>query len=271
VPGEEAAFLAMRNVPHGALHEHWYQSTALGTTRRVFVYTPPGYNASAGKTYPVLYLLHGMGDDEGYWTQAGRANFIMDNLLAEGKAKPAIIVMPFGHSSRTLRRRSSGPRAAGAPAVTDVRGGRAFGVQMLETDLLENVIPLIEHEYRAVRDRDQRAIAGVSMGGYQALSIALNNPSYFAYVGAFSSGLESKNFESDFQSFLANPEKANRQTKLLWIGCGADDRLLEGNQKFEKMLADKDIKHEFVVTPGYGHSWLLWRLYLRDLMPKLFN
>jgi enterochelin esterase-like enzyme len=271
VPGEEAAFLAVRNVPHGTLHQHWYQSAALSAARRVFVYTPPGYEATARKSYPVLFLLHGMGDDEGYWTQVGRANFIMDNLLAAGKTKPAIIVMPFGHSSRTPRRGSGRPQNSDAPKIIEVRGGQRFGVEMLETDLLENIIPLVEREYRIDKNPIRRAIAGVSMGGYQALSIGLNNPLQFANIGAFSSGLEHKNYENDFQSVMADPEKANKQLKLLWIGCGGDDRLLAGNKEFEKILTDKNINHEFVVTPGYGHGWALWRLYLRDLLPKLFE
>ena len=265
VPGDKSAFYAAQDVPHGVLHEHWYYSKALNSVRRIFVYTPPGYKASSEKQYPVLYLLHGMGDDEGAWTQGGRANFIMDNLLAEGKAKPALIVMPFGHSSRSMNREPGGPRGPGT------RGGSVFGVEMLENDLLENVIPLVEREYHAGKDSNQRAIAGLSMGGYQALSIGLNNPQLFAYVGAFSSALSSQNLENDYKSILADPEKANKDLKLLWIGCGAEDGLLSGNQKFDELLTGKGIKHQWVTTPGYGHAWTLWRVYLRDLLPKLFD
>jgi enterochelin esterase-like enzyme len=265
VPGDKPAFYSAQNVPHGVLHEHWYYSKALDGVRRVFVYTPPGYKAASEKQYPVLYLLHGMGDDEGAWTQGGRANFIMDNLLAEGRAKPALIVMPFGHASRSMNRGSGGPSRTGA------RGSSMFGVEMLQNDIMENVIPLVEREYRVGKDANQRAIAGLSMGGYQALSIGLNNPQYFAYVGAFSSALSSQNLENDYKSLFADPEKANKDFKLLWIGCGDDDGLLSGNQKFDELLTSKGITHQWVTTPGYGHAWTLWRVYLRDLLPKLFE
>jgi enterochelin esterase-like enzyme len=265
VPGEKQAFFAAQNVPHGTMHGHWYYSKALDTVRRVNVYTSPGYSASADKPYPVLYLLHGFGDDEGFWTQVGYANFIMDNLLAEGKTKPALIVMPFGHASRAINRGPGGPRGV------QPRGGARFGVEMLENDLLENVIPLVEREYHVGKDSNHRAIAGLSMGGFQALSIGLNNPKYFAYVAGFSSALMNHNFENDFQSFLADPDKTNKQFKKIWIGCGSDDGLLSGTQKFDELLTGKGIKHEVVTTPGYGHVWTLWRVYLRDLLPKLFD
>ncbi|MGA2798573.1 MAG: alpha/beta hydrolase-fold protein [Thermoguttaceae bacterium] len=271
VPGEKPAFFAAQDVPHGTLHGHWYYSKALNTLRHVNVYTPPGYSASADKSYPVLYLLHGMGDDEGIWTQVGCANFIMDNLLAEGKTKPALIVMPFGHSSRTVRWFPGGPRGADIPGGNEPRGGPVFGVEMLENDLLDNVIPLVEREYRVGKNPNQRAIAGLSMGGYQALSIGLNNPQHFAYVGAFSSAILGQNLDNDFKSILADPDKTNKEFKLLWIGCGTDDRLLSGNRRFEELLASKGIKHQWVTTPGYGHAWTLWRVYLRDLLPKLFD
>lgn len=265
VPGEKSTFSAVRDVPHGVLHGHWYYSKPLKSIRHVLVYTPPAYDASSAKPYPVLYLLHGFGDDEGAWTQVGRANFIMDNLLADGKAKPAIIVMPFGHPSRSISLRP------GEPREEDVRGNVIFGIQVLESELLENIIPLMEREYHVAKDRNQRAIAGLSMGGYQALSIGLNNLQHFAYVGAFSAALMGRNFENDFQSFLDQPEKANKDINLLWIGCGDKDGLLTGNRKFAELLTGKGIKHQLVITPDYGHAWTLWRVYLRDLMPKLFN
>jgi enterochelin esterase-like enzyme len=256
VPGDKADFLAIRNVPHGALHEHWYHATALQTTRRVVVYTPPGYDGNAGKAYPVLYLLHGSGDDETYWSRVGRANFIMDNLLADAKAKPALIVMPFGHVSRE----------AGAGLV---KGGG--GVAFMEKDLLENVIPLVEKEYRTFKDANHRAIAGLSMGGNQALTIGLNNLSRFAYIGGFSSGGGGGNAPKTFANLLAEPDKSNKAIKLLWIGCGQEDGLFASNQAFEKLLTNREIKHEWVETPGVGHVWTLWRVYLRDMLPKLFN
>lgn len=253
VPGDKADFLAIQNVPHGAVHEHWYFAPELKATRRILVYTPPGYDAN--KAYPVLYLLHGSGDDESYWVQVGRANFIMDNLLAAKKAKPALIVMPFGHVSRE----AGAGRAKGG-------GGPGF----MEKDLFENVIPLVEKEYRVGKDAKDRAITGLSMGGGQALNIGLNNLSRFAYVGGFSSGGLGKS-EKAFASFLADPEKSNKQLKLLWIGCGTEDSLFAGNQNFEKLLASRRIQHEWHPTPAYGHIWRLWRVHLHDFLPKLFD
>ncbi len=229
---------------------------ALKTTRRVLVYTPPGYDATANKTYPVLYLLHGSGDDEAYWSQVGRANFIADNLLAAKKARPALIVMPFGHVSRD----------AGAGKGKGGGGGAGF----MEKDLLENVLPLVEKEYRTGKDANQRAIAGLSMGGGQALTIGLNNRDKFAYVAGFSFA-NNGNSAKTFSSLLADPAKSNKELKLVWLGCGEQDGLFAGNQTFEKLLSSHNINHEWVTTPGYGHVWPLWRYYLRDLLPKLFN
>ena len=271
VPGEKPAFHAERNVPHGTLHGHWYFSEKLGSVRHVLVYTPPRYAASSGVSYPVLYLLHGYGDDEGAWTQVGRAHFIMDNLLADNKAKPAVIVMPYGHPSKSVPPFPKRTRDENAARETNDRFLAAFGVKSLETELLENLIPLVEREYCVSKDRTKRAIAGLSMGGYQSLYIGLNNLSHFSQIGGFSSGFLRKDFETDFISILDNPEKANRHIKLLWIGCGMKDGLLASNEQFEKLLAEKKIEHEWVKTPDYGHAWTLWRLYLNDLMPKLFK
>jgi enterochelin esterase family protein len=272
VPGEAASFLAIRNVPHGALHEHWYYSRELNAVRRVLIYTPPGYESGAVKQYPVLYLLHGYGDDEAFWTSVGRANFIMDNLLAENKAKPALIVMPFGHASRKVPGIPRGPRPPqGGPPPNMPPMDVVFGVHRLETDLEENILPLVEREYRVGHDPSQRAIAGLSMGGYQSLAIGLNHPQLFAYVAGFSSALVGPNFQTVVQPFLSDPEKANQEFKLLWLGCGGDDGLLAANQAFEQTLTAQGIRHEWQVTPGYAHWWTLWRVYLRDLMPRLFN
>jgi enterochelin esterase family protein len=274
VTGEEEAYQAIRNVPHGTLHVHWHHSRELDAERRVLVYTPPGYESGAIKEYPVLYLLHGMGDDEGFWTSVGRAKFIMDNLLAENKAKPALIVMPFGHASRNIMDfRRPGSAASGAsgrpedsPSIDSI-----FGVLMLETDLKEDIIPLVEREYRVGKNRDQRAIAGLSMGGYQSLAIGLNNPRLFACVAGFSSALVGPKFETIVEPFLSDPVKANKDLKLLWLSCGGDDGLLATNRAFEQTLTAKGIRHEWRVTPGYAHCWTLWRVNLRDLMPRQFN
>jgi enterochelin esterase family protein len=266
VPGERADFLAVRNVPHGTVHEHWYHNQELNTERRALVYTPPGYSSS--KTYPVLYLLHGASDDEAFWTSVGRANFIMDNLLAESKTKPALIVMPFGHASRTPPRRGGGPGGTNAPAA-GLRGS-LFNMSMLENDLKQNLIPLVERTYRVGKKPTQRAIAGLSMGGSQSLVIGLNNPDLFAYVGAFSSALRG-NVETNFTALLADPKKSNKNYKLIWIGCGERDGLLAGNTNFVALLKNKGINHEWTASPGYAHEWTLWRRYLHEVLQKFFK
>jgi enterochelin esterase family protein len=266
IPGERAEFLAVRDVPHGAVHEHWYHNSELNTERRVLVYTPPDY--SSGKTYPVLYLLHGSSDDEGFWTSVGRANFVMDNLLAEKKTKPALIVMPFGHPSRTPPRRG-GPGAATNAAAGGLRGG-LFNTTMMENDLKQNVMPLVERTYHVGKKPTQRAIAGLSMGGSQSLTIGLNNPQLFAYVAGFSSALRG-NLEESFAGLFADPKKSNQNYKLIWVGCGDKDGLLGGNTNFAALLASKGIRHEWTATPDYAHEWTLWRRYLHDVLPKLFN
>ena len=266
VPGPQADFFAARDVPHGQVHELWYTSEALGEVRRVFVYTPPGYGIDPDQRYPVLYLLHGYGDDESAWTAAGKANFIMDNLLAAGKTRPAVIVMPFGHPSRQWVINMGRPRARGGKLLLGVD---AFALEKMQTELMGSVIPLIEKNFRVREDAAGRAIAGLSMGGYQALNIGLNNPSEFAYVAGFSSALLGDN-KTTFGAALANADPIKSRLKLLWMGIGDKDSLLDGNQQFDAMLSAAGIKHEFVVTPGYAHSWTLWRVYLRDVLPRLF-
>jgi enterochelin esterase-like enzyme len=267
VPGEGAEWMAFRDVPHGTLHEHWYVNKDNGTARRVVVYTPPGYGAGTEK-YPVLYLLHGANDFERGWTQTGRANWIMDNLLADGKAKPALIVMPFGHAVSGSTGKLPEVRALQESFGVDpaARAGPG-GVSYLEKDLLGNVIPLVEKEYRVAKGADHRAIIGYSMGGMQASTIGLNHPEVFAYVAAMSGNAR----EAALGKALADPEKTNKAFKLIWLGCGTDDAALNGGRALHKVLTEKGIRHEWVESPGYRHDYQIWRIYLRDLLPKLFR
>jgi enterochelin esterase family protein len=269
VPGEGAEWLAFRDVPHGTLHEHWYVNKDNGTARRVVVYTPPGYGAGT-QSYPVLYLLHGANDFERGWTQTGRANWIMDNLLADGKARPALIVMPFGHpvsgSTGKLPEVRALQKSFGIDA-TAPSGGGLGGAGYMEKDLLGNVLPLVEKEYRVLKDANHRAIMGYSMGGMQASTIGLNHPEVFAYVGAMSGNAR----EAALSKALADPEKTNKDFKLIWLGCGTDDRALDGGRALDKVLTGKGIRHEWVESPGYRHDYQIWRIYLRDLLPRLFR
>ena len=270
VPGEGAEWMAFRDVPHGALHEHWYLNKDNGTARRVVVYTPPGYRDGA-QSYPVVYLLHGANDFERGWTQTGRANWIMDNLLADGKTQPALIVMPFGHPISGSTGKLPEVRALQAslgvdPMAPASRGGFG-GAGFMEQDLLSNVIPLVEKEYRVIQDARHRAIIGYSMGGMQASTIGLNHPEVFAYVAAMSGNAR----EAALTKALADPQQTNKDFKLIWLGCGTDDNAINGGRALDKIFTSKGIHHEWVESPGYRHDYQIWRIYLRDLLPKLFR
>jgi len=271
VPGDGAEWMAFRDVPHGTLHEHWYINKDNGTARRVVIYTPPGYGTGTQR-YPVVYLLHGANDFERGWTQTGRANWIMDNLLADGKARPALIVMPFGHAVSGSTGKLPEVRALQESfrvelTVPGSRGGGSDGAGYMEKDLLGNVIPLVEREYRVIKDANHRAIIGYSMGGGHSSTIGLNHPEVFAYVAAMSGNAR----ESAITKALADPEKTNQDFRLIWLGSGTDDNAVNGGRTLDKVLTNKGIRHEWVESPGYRHDYQIWRIYLRDLLPKLFR
>jgi len=253
IPGDPPLIHEFQNVPHGVVHLHDYQSKSLGVLRRLRVYTPPGYDQSRAR-YPILYLFHGSGDNEATWTELGRANYILDNLIAAGKAKPMIVVMSDGHASF--------PAPGSAPTNTLSRNVIDFS-----RDLLTDVIPLVEQSYRVKKDRTDHAVIGLSMGGGQSLYVGLNNLDKFAWVGGMSSSVA--NGSAIAAGALADP-KANQKLKLLWIGIGKDDFLLSANQEFDELLKKHDLKHEFVVTEG-NHSWPVWRRYLAQFAPLLFK
>jgi enterochelin esterase-like enzyme len=249
IPGDEPMFYEEQQVPHGTLHIHKYQSRSLGVPRQLYLYTPPGYETNQDTKYPVLYLFHGFGDTEDAWTGVGRANLIMDNLIAKNKAKPFIIVMPYGHTP-------SSP-----PVMRSIGRYEAF-----EKDLIEDVIPYIQKCYRVSAEQKDRAVAGLSMGGGQSLTIGLGNLDLFGWVGAFSSAIPE---EQQLDKLLAEPELINEKLKLLWIGFGRQDFLFEANQKFIERLKTDKIKYVSHITEG-GHEWRLWRNYLNELAPLLF-
>jgi enterochelin esterase-like enzyme len=255
VTGETAAPYDIAAVPHGTVHENWYHSKALDTWRRIDVYTPPGYEA--GKTvYPVLYLLHGSGDTEAGWTSIGRANIILDNLIAAGKAKPMIVVMPYGRARRDVY---LGPIP---PQQTDAK---AF-----ENDLLQDVLPYAEKLYRISGKPADRAIAGLSMGGGQALSVGLHHLELFHSIGAFSAALRTQAIDEQYKEILADPAGANKNLKVFYIACGKTDSLFEPAEAFDKTLTAKGIRHTFVPSEE-GHVWRNWRNYLAEFTPQLFR
>ena len=254
VPGGSPMCYDARDVPHGAVTVQWYPSQSLGKLRRMHIYTPPGYDAAAAVKYPALYLLHGSGDDDSGWTWIGRANFIADNLIADHKAKPMIIVMPAGH-------------ALPHPAPGEGKEHYARNAVVFQDDLLKDIIPFVEHHYRVDASPGRCALAGLSMGGGQSLAIGLTHPDRFAWIGGFSSGGGSLGGEPG--KFLGNAREMNAQLRLLWLACGRQDFLFKINQEFDALLSSRQITHEFHVTEG-THTWRLWRPYLRDFLQRLF-
>ena len=250
VPGTGTLWHDLRKVPHGAVAFHWYQSKTLGVTRRFAVYTPPGYDAKGSTRYPVVYLLHGSGDDEGSWVWFGRANLVADNLLAAKKINPMIVVMPYGHA---------------APAGDLSPANRGLNTSLFEQDLLEDVLPAAEAGYRVAAGPQNRAIVGLSMGGMQSAYVGLRHPDRFGSIGVFSAG--AANLEE------VEPRMAAAKNKLgvFWMGCGDQDSLLPSAQKLSEALEKNGVKHTFVKTAGAAHTWLLWRRYLAEFLPQLFR
>ena len=259
VPGPPSLTWETNDVPHGEIHHHFYKSGVVGDHRDYYVYTPPGYDPRDKKTYPVLYLLHGYSDDASGWSAVGRANVILDNLIATGKAKPMLIVMPLGYGEPKILEPNSG--AFRDRSITD----RNF--DKFREALLTEVIPRVESEYRVDKNRNARAITGLSMGGSESLLTGLNTLDKFAWIGAFSSGGFSPEFDKEFPALDA---KSNQQIKLLWIACGTEDRLIDINRTFRKWLASKNIAHADIETPGM-HTWMVWRRNLTDFAQLLFR
>ena len=243
-----------QDVPHGTVHQHSYRSKVLGRAREVWVYTPPGYeSAPAAARYPLLVLQHGSGDNQQTWVTHGKAHWILDSLIAAGQARPMVVVMLDGHPFT--------PAAARDPAN---RGG---AMDAFRRELFEDAIPLVESLYRVSPEAAQRGIVGLSMGGGQSLTVGLGHLDRFAYVGSFS-GVPPD--ESVAQAFLADPAGANAKLRLLWLACGKDDALHARNEAFVAKLAAAQIHHEWHLTAG-NHSWPVWRGYLVDFLPRLFQ
>src|SRR5882672_1089352 len=258
VPGASLPW-EVGDVPHGEVHHHFYKSGVVGDQRDFYVYTPPGYDGRGKQTYPVLYLLHGFSDDASGWSAVGRANVILDNLIAQGKTKPMLVVMPLGYGAPEILR-----GGFGAFRNTELRD-RNFA--KFSEVLLGEVLPRVESTYLVNKDRNSRAIAGLSMGGSESLLTGLNNLDKFAWVGAFSSGGIPEEFDKDFPKLDA---KANNQLKVVWIACGVDDRLIELNRKLRAWLDAKGVHKMDVETPG-AHTWMVWRRNLVTFSGLLFR
>ncbi len=259
LPGSPPSAWEMADVPHGSVHHHFYKSAVAGDQRDYFVYTPPNYDPRGKTKYPVLYLLHGYSDDASGWSAVGKANVILDNLIAQEKAKPMIIVMPLGYGDMKMIERKWG-----AWADTDLRD-RNFA--KFREALLTEVLPQVEKSYAVSPKAEDRAIAGLSMGGSETLLTGLNNPDRFAWLGAFSSGGLPEPFD---KSFPTVDSSLNKKVKRIWISCGTEDRLIENNRRLFSWLKAKNVNFTPVETPG-AHTWMVWRRNLIDFASLIFQ
>ena len=287
IPGPASDVYAWKDVPHGNVHIVWYPSPSLKmAARRMYIYTPPGYEGGSAR-YPVLYLLHGGGGDEDAWMTLGRANMIMDNLIAQGKAKPFIVVMTNGNANQVVSQgyamgpppAPQAPRAAGAGAPGAAAGARAAGAaatpppdapvatQAFPESLIKDVIPYIEKHYRVIANKDNRAIAGLSMGGGHTLAATMNHPGVFGYIGVLSSG--ARNIGPAFEKQLEAVKAGG--VKLYYVGCGLKDTgALEGSKNLIATLNKHGIKNMMKETPG-AHTWFTWRILLADFGQLFFK
>ena len=250
VPGPAPMFYDVKNVPHGTVSIKYYPSKSTGATRRAYIYTPPNYERSTNRL-PVLYLLHGADGDETAWTQFGRANLILDNLIAEKKAAPMIVVMPFAYAY---------PWHAGAAGDKQ----RAD----FEKDLLTDLIPFVQSNYRVAADREHRALVGLSMGGSLTLAIGPRQLDTFSRLAVFSSG-GGQAPEKTMADVGANAKNLNSQLKLFWIGVGTEDTAMAGAKRVSDYFNSVGIKHTYKTTPG-AHTWIVWRKYLNEVAPMLW-
>ena len=254
VPGDEPAFYEERDVPRGTVHIHRHRSSTLGDLRGYQVYTPPGYDEDATARFPVLYLLHGYSDTEDSWRVSGRVDVILDNLIADGSARPMVVVMPFGYA----------PSQAGDG---DGEWPDWFGrvTPRLQPYVVEELVDLVDTSYRTRAESASRAVAGLSMGGGQTLAYGLGRSDVFGWVGAFSSAV----FEP-FHDPLLDAERLNADLSLLWIGCGRDDFLYELNMRFVEKMNSLGVRHVAHITEG-DHSWPIWHGYLREFASQVFE
>jgi len=275
IPGEKGDLYSIKDVPHGTIAKVWYDSPTLNLKRRMYVYTPPGYEGGTEK-YPVLYLLHGGGGDEDAWTSLGRTPQILDNLIAAGKAKQMIVVMTNGNANQTAApdsvpagasqaRGEMGAAAGATRGATAARGaarggGRSSGGAFPES-IVKDVIPFIEKSYRVLTEKQNRAVAGLSMGGGHTISVSTSYPTMFDYIGVMSMG---SNAEEQFTKLRAeNP-------KLFWVGCGESDRFVTRARPLAEILKKQGFNYIYYENPG-GHTWINWRIYLSQLVPLLFK
>ncbi|MCB0646659.1 MAG: esterase [Saprospiraceae bacterium] len=245
VPGDQPLVHSLQNVPHGSIQYRYYESSSLGRTREMLVYTPPGYDAFGNKNYPVLYLIHGGSDTQETWTKVGRANFIADNLIAAGKAEPMIIVMPYGNV-----------RPSPMPDFTK--------------DIINDIIPFVEKNYRVIKDKDHRAVAGFSVGGGQTLNIGFTNLDKFSYICSYAPFTMTEEFRKNFTDWKPNAAEINKNLKLFTVSVGTEDFLYESVKQNLAMFEEKGVKVQPIIVSG-GHTWMNCKLFLAKTLEQLFK
>ena len=260
VVGDTDRAFAQRAVAAGTIHRHSYPSDARnGGFAAYFVYTPPGYDPAGDQRYPVVFLLHGFGDDERAWFEFGRANLIADNLIEAGKAVPAIVVTPHGH-----------PAPIPFGGAVDWGSYGPLNQQRMEQQVVGEILSQVEQNYLSLPGRDHRAIVGLSMGGGHALGIGSQNLDTFGWIGGFSSGGTAREFRQILQPLVTHQNDPELAPHLLWIGCGEDDFLIEPNRNLTAWLSENEVEHTWVETTG-NHSWPIWRDYWERFYPLLFR
>jgi enterochelin esterase-like enzyme len=244
VPGDQPLIHSLQNVPHGRISYRYYNSKTLGTTRRLLIYTPPGFDVNGKIKYPVLYLIHGGSDTEETWTKVGRTNLIADNLIAQGKTKPMIIVMPYANV-------------------------RPKPMEDFTKDMVNDIIPFIESNYPVLNDSKNRAIAGFSVGGGQTLNIGLTNTDKFAYICSYAPYTTTEEFRKNFTNWSPNADLVNKQLKLFTISVGTDDFLYESVKQNVAMFKAKGINLESYYVDG-SHTWMNCKKYLTKTLQQIF-
>jgi enterochelin esterase-like enzyme len=269
IKGPETDFMAFKEVPHGAVTRFDYRSKALGgMLRSVHVYTPPGYEKST-QTYPVLYLLHGGGGDDDSWTTIGRANYILDNLIATGKAKPMIVVMPAGHIVAIPGETApAGAAATGAPGAAPTG---PLGSDGYSRDVVQDIFPMIQARYRVKTGPASTAIAGLSMGGAQTATLAFSHPELFGYVAIFSAGTSEAVRNSLRGDLKTNLATAKKNFRLVYLSAGADDFARSGYEAQLPFFKQEGFNTVTTVLPGKIHAWDTWQVNLNDYAPRLFK
>lgn len=263
IPEKGVDFYTLKDVPHGALSSKYYYSDFTKSWRRLFVYTPPGYNENTKQKYPVVYIQHGGGEDETGWAVQGKTDIILDNLIAEGKAKQMIVVIPNGNVS--------------APGGMRTGGYSSAGMAAFKEEMTKNIVPFIDNNYRTIANPKNRAICGLSMGGGQSFYVGLESPEVFASVGVFSTGLfggirETSSFDADKEipGLLSNSDKFNKQLDLFYISCGEQDPRIEHTKNAVSKMKESGLDVVFNSFPGQ-HEWQVWRKSLHDFAQRLFQ